>query len=85
MSLILDRCPFYEEATEADTLAGPILIRSYQIMVWVFPILIIAGRKVVSIHVAAKSKRLGGVGHHRRVLGHSPCQSVNSSNLLSRG
>jgi hypothetical protein len=35
MSLILDRCPFYEEATEADTPSGPILIRSYQIVVWV--------------------------------------------------
>jgi hypothetical protein len=35
MSLILDRCPFYEEATEARTPSGPILIRSYQIVVWV--------------------------------------------------
>ncbi len=35
MSLILDRCPFYEEATEVDTPSGPILIRSYQIVAWV--------------------------------------------------
>jgi len=35
MSLILDRCPFYDEATEVDTLSGPVLIRSYQIVVWV--------------------------------------------------
>ena len=35
MSLILDRCPFYEEATEVETPTGPILIRSYQIVAWV--------------------------------------------------
>jgi hypothetical protein len=35
MSLILDRCPFYEEATEVDTPSGPILIRAYQIVAWV--------------------------------------------------
>ncbi|MGD0896847.1 MAG: hypothetical protein ABR915_03360 [Thermoguttaceae bacterium] len=35
MSLILDGCPFYEEATEADTPSGPILIRSYQMVAWV--------------------------------------------------
>ena len=35
MSLILDRCRFYEEATEVDTPSGPILIRSYQIVAWV--------------------------------------------------
>lgn len=35
MSVILDRCPFYEEATEVDTPSGPILIRSYQIVIWV--------------------------------------------------
>jgi hypothetical protein len=35
MSLILDRCPFYEEVTEVDTPSGPILIRSYQIVAWV--------------------------------------------------
>ncbi len=35
MSLILDRLPFYEEATEVDTPSGPVLIRSYQIVAWV--------------------------------------------------
>ena len=35
MSVILDCCPFYEEATEVDTPTGPVLIRSYQIVAWV--------------------------------------------------
>jgi hypothetical protein len=35
MSLILDRCPFYEQATEVESPSGPILIRSYQIVAWV--------------------------------------------------
>jgi len=35
MSLILDRCPFYEEATEVETPTGLILIRSYQIVAWI--------------------------------------------------
>ena len=35
MSLILDRCPFYEEATEVDTPTGLVLIRSYQIVAWI--------------------------------------------------
>jgi hypothetical protein len=35
MSLILDRCPICEEATEVDSPTGPVLIRSYQIVAWV--------------------------------------------------
>jgi len=35
MSLIVDRCPLYEEATEVGAPSGPIVIRSYQIVVWV--------------------------------------------------
>jgi hypothetical protein len=35
MTAILDRCPFYEAATEVETPSGPVLIRSYQIVAWV--------------------------------------------------
>ncbi len=35
MSLILDRCPFYEEATQVETPSGPILVRSYQVVAWI--------------------------------------------------
>ena len=35
MSLILDRCPFYEQATEVEMSTGPVLVRAYQIVVWV--------------------------------------------------
>jgi hypothetical protein len=35
MKSILDRCPFFEEPTELDGPSGPVLVRSYQIVVWV--------------------------------------------------
>ena len=33
MNLILDRCPFYEQATEVETTTGPVHVRAYQIVV----------------------------------------------------
>jgi hypothetical protein len=35
MSLVVDRCPFYEHETEIGIPSGPVVVRSYQIAVWV--------------------------------------------------
>ena len=35
MILLLDRCPVYEEATEVVAPSGPVVVRAYQIVVWV--------------------------------------------------
>jgi hypothetical protein len=35
MNIILERCPSFEEATEANTTTGPVLVRAYQMVLWV--------------------------------------------------
>ena len=35
MTLLVDRCPFYEKATQVASPWGAVLIRPYQIIVWV--------------------------------------------------
>jgi hypothetical protein len=35
MSLLIDRCPFYSQATEINSPSGLVPVRSYQIVLWV--------------------------------------------------
>jgi hypothetical protein len=35
MTLIIDRCPFYDTETAVETPSGPMPVRAYQIIVWV--------------------------------------------------
>lgn len=35
MSLLIDRCPFYETETSVETPSGRMPVRAYQIIVWV--------------------------------------------------
>lgn len=35
MNRIIDRCPFFDTETVAATCSGPVVIRAYQIVLWI--------------------------------------------------